>query len=197
MNTVLNQSAVPNTATQAGIASVLSFDLEGVVLKLVKNHDMSREMAEMVWVDTKRFLYLCGWKNDNSFSMTPTPTIDKGWHEFILFTREYAQFCQTHFGELIHHVPDIHSLVNVNSDPTCSEEGCTFGSCRFTKQTLDATHDCNSQGPKGECGAGCSTACKSSSEPSATCGKFPLSDLERTVAHAERTFGELSENWKV
>jgi hypothetical protein len=31
--------------------------------------------------------------------------VDEVWHAFILFTREYADFCQDIFGEFIHHVP--------------------------------------------------------------------------------------------
>src|SRR4029079_16809327 len=27
------------------------------------------------------------------------------WHQFVLFTREYAAFCRTHFGEYVHHNP--------------------------------------------------------------------------------------------
>lgn len=34
-----------------------------------------------------------------------SPRIDEVWHAFILFTREYADFCQAVFGEFIHHVP--------------------------------------------------------------------------------------------
>jgi len=28
------------------------------------------------------------------------------WHTFLLFTRDYATFCETHFGAFLHHVPD-------------------------------------------------------------------------------------------
>jgi hypothetical protein len=34
-----------------------------------------------------------------------SPEIDEVWHAFILFTREYADFCQQAFGMFIHHVP--------------------------------------------------------------------------------------------
>ena len=27
------------------------------------------------------------------------------WHEFILFTQEYHNFCETFFGNYLHHVP--------------------------------------------------------------------------------------------
>ncbi len=31
--------------------------------------------------------------------------IDDLWHTFLLFTREYQQFCQENFGRFVHHVP--------------------------------------------------------------------------------------------
>jgi len=34
-----------------------------------------------------------------------SPEVDDVWHAFILFTREYAAFCQDAFGTFIHHVP--------------------------------------------------------------------------------------------
>lgn len=35
----------------------------------------------------------------------PSELVDKVWHEFILHTREYMDFCERHFGEYIHHRP--------------------------------------------------------------------------------------------
>ena len=37
--------------------------------------------------------------------LTPSETVDRGWHEFILCTRTYSDFCQRHFGRIIHHEP--------------------------------------------------------------------------------------------
>ena len=36
---------------------------------------------------------------------TPSARVDLAWHEFILFTRTYQQFCDENFGKLIHHEP--------------------------------------------------------------------------------------------
>jgi hypothetical protein len=36
----------------------------------------------------------------------PSDAVDIGWHTFILYTREYAEFCSTVAGRFIHHVPD-------------------------------------------------------------------------------------------
>ncbi len=33
--------------------------------------------------------------------------IDRMWHVFLLFTKDYMDFCEEYFGEYIHHLPDI------------------------------------------------------------------------------------------
>ena len=35
----------------------------------------------------------------------PSKVVDNLWHEFILNTREYEQFCQQAFGRYLHHTP--------------------------------------------------------------------------------------------
>ncbi len=37
--------------------------------------------------------------------LTPSHRVDLVWHELILFTRLYDQFCKTHFGRFLHHTP--------------------------------------------------------------------------------------------
>src|SRR3954452_16226916 len=41
----------------------------------------------------------------------PSKVVDVGWHEMILRTREYHEFCRRAFGEYLHHTPD--SLLDV------------------------------------------------------------------------------------
>ncbi|GAB1641802.1 glycine-rich domain-containing protein [Krasilnikovia sp. MM14-A1259] len=36
----------------------------------------------------------------------PSDLVDIGWHTFILYTREYAEFCDRVAGRFIHHQPD-------------------------------------------------------------------------------------------
>lgn len=31
--------------------------------------------------------------------------VDEAWHAFLLFTREYEEFCRTQFGRFLHHCP--------------------------------------------------------------------------------------------
>lgn len=38
-----------------------------------------------------------------------SPAVDEIWHQFILFTKEYAQFCSRTVGYFVDHLPDTHS----------------------------------------------------------------------------------------
>ena len=56
-----------------------------------------------------KFLYLVAYFEQK---LTPSEPVDKVWHEFILFTREYARFCENHFDRFIHHSPGGDESVN-------------------------------------------------------------------------------------
>jgi hypothetical protein len=37
--------------------------------------------------------------------LSPSLVVDLAWHEFILFTKYYGEFCSNHFNRFIHHTP--------------------------------------------------------------------------------------------
>lgn len=61
--------------------------------------------------------------------LSPSYIVDLAWHEFILFTRYYHEFCQQYYGRYIHHTPSKsenpniykktiqHYIVNYNEPP--------------------------------------------------------------------------------
>jgi hypothetical protein len=49
-----------------------------------------------------KFLDVCA---DSSVTVSPPPRVDDAWHTFILFTRDYADYCDRRFGRFIHHEP--------------------------------------------------------------------------------------------
>ncbi len=75
----------------------------GVIERLVKDGVFSEGEAVIVFRDTIRFLDLCGTTDE---SLAPTESIDKCWHQFLLFTKDYADFCRVFYGKFIHHSPD-------------------------------------------------------------------------------------------
>jgi hypothetical protein len=73
-----------------------------LVARLQRKCSMSHEEAEQLFLDTKQFMYLCA---KYPGGLAPTKVIDEGWHNFILFTRDYRRFCLDFLGRFIHHEP--------------------------------------------------------------------------------------------
>jgi hypothetical protein len=80
---------------------VSQYEHPEVVRRLMDEEGWGQEEANEAFEDTKRFLYLCSLKRE----LAPTERIDKGWHAFILYTKDYAAFCDAFFGRFIHHQP--------------------------------------------------------------------------------------------
>jgi hypothetical protein len=79
---------------------------EEVFAKLAKRiaieHHFDPEMAERCMDQGLAFLAACAASTE---SLSPSLAADIGWHTFILYTREYAEFCEQVAGRFIHHVP--------------------------------------------------------------------------------------------
>lgn len=53
----------------------------------------------------KEFLRFCALLTVTDEVLSPGPLVDGFWHEFLLHTRDYANFCERHFGCFLHHDP--------------------------------------------------------------------------------------------
>lgn len=60
------------------------------------------DMAEQGLLEVIRFMYLCAHTQS---VLTPSALVDAVWHEFILFTRSYENFCTEYLGQFVHHQP--------------------------------------------------------------------------------------------
>ena len=70
-----------------------------------REHRCTRERAEEIFAETKKFLALCAASRQESFS--PSQMVDEMWHEFMCFSEDYFAFCKELGGEgfYIHHRP--------------------------------------------------------------------------------------------
>jgi hypothetical protein len=74
--------------------------------------DAFRETLKYLWLAKKHEQDVMKHKNNEEFPnecFMPRSMreIDEMWHEFILFTEDYTNFCHQYFGEYIHHFPNI------------------------------------------------------------------------------------------
>jgi hypothetical protein len=60
--------------------------------------------SQQLLLDTVRFLFICRCIPEYG-PYSPTPAIDAGWHEFLMFTEEYQHFCDTYLSGFVHHRP--------------------------------------------------------------------------------------------
>lgn len=70
--------------------------------KLARACSVAEAQTPALLCEVLRFLDLCASAGQ---SLTPSPTVDDAWHELVLCTRLYAEFCHEHFGRFIHHDP--------------------------------------------------------------------------------------------
>jgi hypothetical protein len=113
---------IANTATvPVSLEQVLAYRHPGVVRRYAKEQGVSLVEAEKVFRETLKWLYLCYRSiiaSPDGIGCPMTPEIaqlDEMWHTFVLFTRDYADFCEGSFGFFLHHVP--------NEDEEDSPEG--------------------------------------------------------------------------
>ena len=107
---------------------IMSFRMPEFTERLVKKQGMSPEEAEKMFCETLRFLYLCRQGRKVRFSFAPSPLIDEGWHNFILFTKVYQRFCEEYIGRFIHHQPLLNGESNGKYRTTYEAAVQLFGS---------------------------------------------------------------------
>jgi len=75
-----------------------------LVARIAAEHpELSADMPARILDQTLAFLETCATATE---PIGPSELVDIGWHTFILYTHEYAEFCDRIAGRFIHHVPD-------------------------------------------------------------------------------------------
>lgn len=98
-------SAMP--AESIGNANTASLDFEAPYLieKLVKDRVCANtQEADALFREVKRFLYL-NWTDRSRLWEMYSHRVDEVWHQFVLFTRQYMDFCDVHYGIYLPHAP--------------------------------------------------------------------------------------------
>jgi hypothetical protein len=110
------------------LEQILHFEHPQVVQRFQKEYPQKAARAEVIFKDLLRFFW--GTKyHEVQRSIAPTNSdldfvfimdqemreIDQMWHIFLLYTRDYASFCQRYFSEFLHHQPDLVPVFTQNS----------------------------------------------------------------------------------
>jgi len=97
---LLNSAEIPSD-----LAEALDYEAPFLEEKLLKECvvDTPAE-AQALFMEVKRYLVLCGVDETKIWAMY-SRRVDEAWHQFVLFTDEYAKFCDKYFRWYQHHSP--------------------------------------------------------------------------------------------
>ena len=96
--------ASPHGESFRKIERILSFPMDHVIARYSRDHDVPLDLAREHEKELKRFFSLAALNPTFDYGMAGP--VDALWHTFILFTREYAEFCESQIGRFLHHYPD-------------------------------------------------------------------------------------------
>ncbi len=80
---------------------------KGLFEKLRERHpNLTLKDCQLVGQGLRQF-FLGHLQSGRKFVAMPSQVVDDLWHEFILYTKNYQDFCQRAFGQFMHHTPAI------------------------------------------------------------------------------------------
>lgn len=68
--------------------------------------DLTDEQVKLIIEGLRAWFLLIAGHPGRHFGM-PSKAVDTAWHEFILLTKNYADFCDRAFGKFLHHAPHV------------------------------------------------------------------------------------------
>lgn len=91
---------------------------KGITKKLLQKHpQLTADQVAMVFQCLRDYFRISHTAKKRMVAM-PSQVVDDAWHEFILSTRSYDEFCNKAFGRFLHHTP-----AEAMPTPTSAKEG--------------------------------------------------------------------------
>lgn len=82
---------------------------QAIVERVASEQGVSTTESQVWFENMLMYLSLRDSACPYSEPIAPSPIVDEPWHTFILFTREYAAYCDELAGRMIHHAPVVRS----------------------------------------------------------------------------------------
>jgi hypothetical protein len=104
---MLGSTSMTTTAPVAAevYSEALAFEAPFLIEKLVKDQVVeSADEARALFREVKRYLVLTAVDRTVAWGMYSL-RVDQIWHQFILFTRQYIDYCRQNFDKYIQHAP--------------------------------------------------------------------------------------------
>jgi len=92
--------------TTKKVAEIKKFRFSSALKSKLRNKysNLSDGQIELVFQGLQDYFVICCLANGGMVAM-PSRIVDEAWHEFMLFSRDYAAFCNKVFGHFLHHNP--------------------------------------------------------------------------------------------
>ena len=94
-DTILRETPQP-------VTEILSYRHERLLQRYMTDNGATTENAQQTFTAFKQFMIVCAVKPGPKITSEP---IDHMWHSFLLFTKDYKQFCDNYLGRFINHEP--------------------------------------------------------------------------------------------
>lgn len=90
------------THVSLGLPGLPADRRDQVVRRIAREGHVRRSTAERWFEELLKFLDVCAHERG---PVSPPRRVDKAWHVFVLFTRDYRSYCEARHGAFIHHDP--------------------------------------------------------------------------------------------
>lgn len=112
------------------LSTIVSYECDTAVRLFRRYYVLDHEAAKDVFSDVLRWLWLGQFHARDLDRRKPAAldifpamrVVDEMWHSFVLCTPDYSEFCTSHFGAYIHHVPE--APLTVSGDGGSTLPGC-------------------------------------------------------------------------
>ncbi|KYF79624.1 hypothetical protein BE17_46805 [Sorangium cellulosum] len=105
MESMQTEPTTSSTSSARRRPDLFAYRAPFVISKLLMNKTVATEHeAEVLFRELARYLWLVESDRTRAYPMFSL-RVDEAWHQFVLFTIEYADFCQRFFGRFLHHAP--------------------------------------------------------------------------------------------
>ncbi len=147
-----------------------------VTARIRKDHEFQSRFGEMdesdqinwsecIFNETIGFLKFCSL---GVGSFGPSPLVDIGWHTFMLYSRDYTDFCEDLCGTYIHHEPtDDPTMVHESHEPDATPNAMIANGIAVNNELWEGLDHsrCGPTDPsatrcQGSCRNGCKSSCR-------------------------------------
>lgn len=78
----------------------------GLKRRFVDSHpNLNAKQTNLVFEGLRQFFQICASCNSTEIAAMPSRIVDDAWHEFILCSQAYSDFCEQALGRFLHHTP--------------------------------------------------------------------------------------------